>query len=64
MDINNAQDAIAALKEQLDWRSPSGREMGHIVFRRDKAMAMLSVLEKLQDVRPGTVKGMVYGGGE
>ena len=38
-------DVLANIREQLDWRGPSGKCMGHIVLTRERAELVKLVLE-------------------
>jgi len=35
--VSEADDAIAKIEEQLAWRGPSDRKMGHVVLKRELA---------------------------
>lgn len=37
--------ALAAMKEQLDWRGPTGRPMGHVVLEREHAAVVFAALK-------------------
>lgn len=42
-----ASVVLSALAEQLDWRGPSGRPLGHIVLPREQAQILLDYIMDL-----------------
>ena len=43
----NTRDVLRHIVDQLDWRGPNGKSMGHIVMTREQAEIVRTALERL-----------------
>lgn len=51
-----ASDPIRRIEDQLAWRGPSGRPMGHIVLQRSEAERLLDKVN-----RPASIARCIFG---